>query len=855
MEWYGIMNTMQCRRYSGSRRLGERSSRRGSTFLIVLAILTLLVLMAATFTYTSRLEIRAAGNYASAVQARYAALSGLPAAATAVLERPSLAVSMNQRWADARNGSAPAASASTASMSDAGDSGDDAQGAGVRLDWTHALQSTVQIIDEGGKIALNSLDASSESSPEEQAIGARQFSIEDLQGVLERVADHYDLDGLEPEVLASSIQAYLNYTGPVRGELPAVEEEEAPEGETEDAAASGFTSQTIRRSPYPPGREAPEDEAARESEDAAPRINAYGILSGDPRFEPTEDEPRDEDQPRRFLLVEELARLGGMPGDPAQARRAVEVLSTVVTPYTQCRLAYESDGAIHNALDPNEADPEAIYQGLRRLYPQTDEQRLKQWAVNLVDWRDEDSVPTEWPASEEDEEQDLILGWERTPYINEVWPDSMTLEEDGDDGEYIELFNPYETAIDVNGWTLRIDGMNGTVALRGQIAPGGFLVITDDIDDSSDATPDSRFTEGSGSFFNIFDALGDGQSRRLAEHPTLNLPNARGRIVLSDGQGRLVDEFDYEGMARDGVRFSAQRTDPRIRAWQVRPCTPLESNAGESLNEHDFAAQLERDRPVKSPAELFRIPAYKPGAVDQDVEGGMYPRLQESGVGLDARLADLFALGGEHQPRLAYIRNEQDAPALGAEEEGTSGAEPRAAFVSRRAMAGGEDSEEETALIENDARETTATLRVATGRINLNTAPRAVLLALPGMTETLADGILAVRTGPRTDSAQGEAATQPAARGATSQRAPFLSISDFLTNDTAWEGAAQEERLMAYRLFANLITVNSQVFQVDAQNRLPQSAGEQRPSQSRNRVYMLVDAQGRPSALSWRFVK
>lgn len=786
-----------------------RRDDQGSTFLIVLSVLTLLVLLAATFTYTSRLDVRAADNFSDAVQSRFAALSGLPAAATVVMNRPGFAVAANQRWADSKLASVPAPSMRSAAASQP------AKNSSAKLDWTHALQSTVVIQDEGGKLALNALllekdlekddegevagvsPKNEETQTDKESIGAMQFDVDDLAGVIERLAENQKLVGLEPQTLAESIVAYLNRP---------LKKTASPDNTA--AANDGPSGSIMLASQQRPITPDPEESA--NEEDEASEVNPYGMMSADPRFQSDEEEVTP-----RILLIEELAHLKGMPEEPAEAQRAINILSVALTPYNQSRLALELDGELVDALDPNEASVTEIYDGLKKIYPEADEARLKQWAVNLVDWRDEDSVPTSFPETEDGE---LILGWERTPYINEIWSDSLTSEAEGDDGEYVEIYNPYSERIDLNGWTLLVDAYDASFQLNGAIEANGFVVVTDDRDNSGDPTPEINSDPGAGSFYDIFGRLGNGTSQRILQQPTLNLPNNSGRVQLRNPDGQVVDTFEYTGLAKNGVRSSAQRSDPRIRTSQVRPCTPLERNVGQELDGRDFAAALDRDRAIKSTAELFRIPAYLPEA-EEEGSVDAHPKLADSEVGLDGKILDLFALGGERVIQIA-------------DEEKTSSQK---------------DADEETELreIENDAVKTAPLIRVASGRININTAPRPVLLALPGMTEELADRMLEWRAGKVTVNDE----ERPSPNG----KAPFESISDFLTNDAVWNNASDEDRLEIYRYFANLITVNSQVFLVDAQNKVPPETNDVRPSQSRNRVHMLVNAQGRPTVLSWRY--
>ena len=107
------------------------------------------------------------------------------------------------------------------------------------------------------------------------------------------------------------------------------------------------------------------------------------------------------------------------------------------------------------------------------------------------------------------------------------------------------------------------------------------------------------------------------------------------------------------------------------------------------------------------------------------------------------------------------------------------------------------------------------------------------------MTDELAEGILAARA--------------KAPESEAENAAPFHSISDFLVDETVWEGMSESQRLGGFAQMANLVTVNSQVFLVQAQNQVPADTGQRRPSISRIRSLMLVDAEGRATALNWKF--
>jgi len=759
-----------------------RRADRGSTFLIVLSILTLLVVTAATLTYTSGLEVRAAGNFGEAVEARMAAYSGLPAATAAILDRPGMAVAYTQRWANSAEVSSRQAAQAAAGRAGARDQ---ARGqAKARLEWTHAEQALVQIEDEGGKLALNCLSAEARARASDAAPPS-QFDLEDLRSLVQRVATNRDLRGVDSDLLAQSILAKLY--GP-DGKLGGPMEEEEKESALDDGELADLP-----------------------------------LLPSDPRFPSSGD-----DQP--FVSLDQLLSLEGMPREPALAQQALGALSSVLAVHTQCRLAYEINGETRDCLDPNTAGPEQIVEALRQAYPDLDQAVLRRWALNVVDRRDEDLVPTAWPH---DDSPTPMLGLERTPYLYEVWPDSLTTTEDGDDGQYFEIYNPYDEPIDLNGWSVKI-GLTGTrVSLHGAIEARGFLVVTDDLDESLDPTPEDRQAEY-GSFFDIFGEIGDGGRRKVLVDPFLDLPDDSGGLFLHDAKGNLIDWFSYSGMRLGGVRRSAQRADPRLRSWTIQPCSPLDRNPSDQTDPSEFGPDPLCDQPFASPAGLFNV--FAGSAADKgqaEAQEPDYPRLRESRVGLDARLIDLFAVMEPKDQPYVQRQTESKLPAPAQEEPAAP-------------VKGGEGLRP----VETEKKLQEAPVALSAGRVNLNTAPLPVLLALPGMTEELAKRILAWRA-----SVAQAPASSPAFSLSAGGKAPFDSLSAFLLNAAIWEGISPEDELKLFRHFANLATCNSQVFLVHSQNQTPAAPDQRRPSQSRICSLILVDAQGRPSALNWRFVQ
>lgn len=86
-----------------------------------------------------------------------------------------------------------------------------------------------------------------------------------------------------------------------------------------------------------------------------------------------------------------------------------------------------------------------------------------QIAVNIIDYRDKDNIPTVVTTPEGTQ----FIGIDKTPYLNEIEPAPevsvktditttgpvITIEELGP--HFIEIFNPYNETIDIGGWTVK----------------------------------------------------------------------------------------------------------------------------------------------------------------------------------------------------------------------------------------------------------------------------------------------------------------------------------------------------------------------------------------------------------------
>lgn len=792
--------------------------RRGSILILVLALLSILLILATTLSFTSRLEMAAAENFARGVQGRFAALGALSTAAAIFAEDPA-ATHFLQTWA-LFGGTTDPAALQRAPQSSIGQ-------ASPGLVRGTLFSRAVRLGPPPD--ATPDTPGSPEASDPSEALRPRLPSVGMAHLVIEDVSARLDLNrvgvpgGPRGDVSTPDLPAQFNLAAFLRAALeeakldPAPAEELAraiirwrlgPDGQPgaagvdDDADSAETAAAQADEEEHPAAALVPAESDGRDNDgDGVVDEVAEGVDEPD-EFQPDPRRPPNGDD-RHYERIEDLLHVPGMTPEIFAA------VAPHVTVHSFSATAGRGGEKTEPLLDVNRAGYQDILDHLRRHFPRCAEEQRVQFTLNILDARDADRVPSQPPDSAQ---QHPPLGVEMTPLINEVWPDSETEDRDGDDGQYVEICNPYPETFDLTGWTLRTP--TGVSQLRGLLQPQGVLILTDDFDEAQDPEPEDD-TPGYGSFVEIFAQYPSGTQRLLVEDPRLDLPNGAGWAELRDGAGNLIDWFSWSAGSR-GQRLSLQRNDPRVRRAESALCSPFETNRGAAPPEtflSTYATALPLDRPFASPADLMFVFAAWAGAGDPEQRGWWFPAIHSpGGETLDSRLVDIFSVGP-----LGPMPGDEPAPAGEADsaptEEGEAG----------------------------EARETAASPRVTgcervVGRLNVNTASRPVLRALAGVDAALAQRILDWR-----------AQVELTWREEQISTPPFRARGDLLRNDFLWEGRPLRERLERCRAIVNAVTVSSATLQISAT--AANERGRGTPSTAPISIDALVEVDGRSASL------
>lgn len=697
-------------------------SRRGSVFILVVAMLAVLALLAITLGYSTRMELRAANNLEYMIAAKITTTTGVPyfgpghddfpvvgfksGARTEVgIERVALRlvlldedeIRLERRVRQAEENPASAASGlSSGALRDLDERRriieSDIERAAIDddpalPDWFEELRRVDTPLaenileDESARINVNAIAAAGRSASGGEASGAAAagqgylpgagqaapaatLTVEEAGAIFDMILREKNVaDAGSGKTLAAAIADYRygedrrpgragsddnGDSGSVSPLTDGLDNDQDlvidnPEEETFGPATDGIDNDL----------DGEIDEADESS--APPRKGVVGaapdvITVDEPaEFCPDPRRPaRGDDRPYRNLMD-----LMAVPGMTREIFDALEPHLTVLSvsqpawslPVTAGGAAYSANslgglaaasalspadqavepgsGVGFRQLDPNTASAREIFNVLRLRFPELPGAQLAQFTVNIIDRRDADRVPTEF---EIEGESVTYHGFELAPVISEVFPYTGALNDDkadGDDGQFVEITNPYASPMDLTGWRLQAGG--STVWLSGSIPSEGFLVVTDDYNESQDPEPED--VPGQGSLYDIFGTVPVGSKQRIEVQSALSIPDQAGRVTLYNQEGVEVDAFDYtDGTLAGGMRHSFQRNSPLDRgrvftANDARPATPLYASRDAtemSQAEREYLVTVERlhDSPFRSALEVLFVPVNFPDRED-----------------------------------------------------------------------------------------------------------------------------------------------------------------------------------------------------------------------------------------------
>ncbi len=272
-----------------------------------------------------------------------------------------------------------------------------------------------------------------------------------------------------------------------------------------------------------------------------------------------------------------------------------------------------------------------------------------QIALNIIDYRDKDSVPTVKKIN-----KSIFIGIEDVPYLNEIesvkpWKIEtissgvVIFSEQG--GQFIELFNPYDETIDIGGWKIKgvitlfsnvwdnifsnskdvyDDAVNGETKISQPDFLGNLIPTTITIKQGAKILPHSFYTIGDlisiviiippkGPpvilFLPVRDpgncqqyepilAVNPGSfgviSKILSSIPFLSKIGLDFTVSLYDEKGNLIEKSDYPV---DTPYTTVQKNDPRMRGvlnWFPADPTPNSLNSvfipytGGEFNQNDW---------------------------------------------------------------------------------------------------------------------------------------------------------------------------------------------------------------------------------------------------------------------------
>jgi len=460
-------------------------------------------------------------------------------------------------------------------------------------------------------------------------------------------------------------------------------------------------------------------------------------------------DPSGDDQP--FVTIEDLKRVNGI------GEKKFADIKNFITAYSYDK-NIDSKGDLRVNL--NTASIEEIKSAVRKSGI-NEPDIYNQIAVNIIDYRDRDELPTIYLDPDVGEEGKTYYGIEETPYINEVEASPMIKESPIkigiasfmiDSGEYIELFNPYSHDIPIGGWTITGSGkgiyFGITQPVFVPITPGavipanGYYTIGDIIATIVAIIPKPPFillipwpivppASGCDQYF------------------PLELPDFGANLKLTDNLGHIIEIANY------GVDIwtplSKERNDPRVRSFYLGLQTPGKQNA-------IFSASLLFGKEVnllnwQSSFMVKNYPLATVGEMGYVHKGKQWQTINFWKGNGDIAICDQF-----------------------------STAEP----------------------MEEPMR----------GRININTASCRVLMGLPGIEKELAEKIIAARPFKTIGEVLGNYSAGDEEPEKILNRAMIAQGKNFSDSDDDGFIDEDDEKEETFRKISNLITVRSNLFSI-----------------------------------------
>ncbi|GAB4321716.1 MAG: hypothetical protein Kow0059_16510 [Candidatus Sumerlaeia bacterium] len=787
--------------------------------IVVLLVLTVLAILAITLSYTTRLEAVSAANYSAGIQARTAAVTGVAVMSSRLepyssVQAPLMA-SNRSFWSSPR-----AAQVSADAVN---------RRTGERA--RHLFQLSIPPISD-----LYAEDTSAKLNLNTATPGQ-------MQRLFSAVLAGRGVDGGRAAALARALAEWRLGPDGRPGRAGVDDDQDAPSVSTLVTATGwearfGFTSTQLYPL-RPAGRRAASSQA-----DAAAGDGLDNDADGEI------DEPGEQiDEPDEYIADirrpaygddRRLFALSDLNYVPGWTPEIIQALTPYLTVYSESWDSFvDGSGEDKPRVNLNDVSLSELIGVLNAQFPDKDPMLLAQFALNVLDYRDADSIPTSYPYPGGGGET-LLFGVEIQPFISEVWPDSASSDDaEDDDGQFVELINPWPVDLSVDGW--RLATASGDVVLRGEIAARGFLIVTDDLDDAADQTPEDDKEREFGSFYRIFGLVPDGRQHRMVEHSAFDLPNDEDTVELRDAQGHLMDAFHYRTQGTEQYKYSWQREDPRLRASRLEPCSPYMPGKGLAAHMDQFQdVDPRRDRLFHSVAHVLGVSS---GYVRLDAGGReiaaawQLPALSAAGGSgnVDLGLVDIFTVDTHSERPAAGLGVLLSESALGGDGGGAVGSRTKP-----------------VSLI---------------GRLNVNTLS-------PEMLKWLFDIDVERLMVPVEDSGADASAAQlrhrfaytmtsrsDAARSSPSgplRRAVYQRRSDFLeaaVRAAAGEGADRESVIKTLAVLLPQISLNSVSYSVLSQNRLSSdSSREREQARALVRATVSLDGEGGMQLINWQYL-